>query len=96
MGGTNGWMAGERQLRSRSKNPHPIVGRLFGLGDHKGGFGQVCPVCDLLHLCIGEAISLQHYSNRVALVALGSENIDLFEANLFHIQLTIFEINEEL
>jgi hypothetical protein len=75
-------MAGERQLLARGEDPQPVV-RLVGLQE-EGGLRKVGPPGDALHLRGVERLGVDDDRHRVAEERLGSEDIDLLEAQSFH------------
>jgi len=75
----DGGVACEWQLAIGREDAQTVVRIGTCGGQYEGGFGQVVPVGDLLHLLARQAFGLQDDRQRVALESLGGEDVDLLE-----------------
>ena len=77
MAGAQGGVTGEREFPPGAKNPHRVVGLRVGGRQHEGGFRQIGPVGEGLHVRSAQARSIHHHRQRVAKVWHSGEHIDL-------------------
>lgn len=72
-------MASERQLARGGENPHAVMGT-GGFGfQQKGGFAELGPAREGLHLFGGQFVGVRHHRQGIALVRLFGEHVHLVE-----------------
>jgi hypothetical protein len=73
-------MSSEGQFPTRAEDAHRVVRLVTTGGSNEGGFGQIGPVGESLHLICGETGSIENYGYRVAERGCVGEDIDLGKA----------------
>jgi len=77
--GAQGGMPGEGQFPGRGEDPDQVVRLGRPGGQHEGGFRQVRPAREQLHLLVAEAVGTKHDRDRVTEVRSLGEDIHLTE-----------------
>lgn len=80
MTAAQGRMAGERQFAHRGENAHPIIRCRLAWGQQEGGFAQVAPTGEGLHLLVREIGGIEHHGQRIAQQRLGGKDTTCLKA----------------
>ena len=84
MGAADAGVAGERQLALGGEDAQSVIRLGPGRRQHKGGFRQVGPGGEALHVATCQPVGPEHDRDRIAAQRPVGEHIDLFELVALH------------